>query len=141
MLLVYYAFLIVGLLLLLADLTGRLRVSPKRVRWWRWIAVAAAAGPGLAPLLWCSIYHACGGPFPLIQSAYLVAFGAFAVGALVPYRPESVVLRRAGYVGLLLLAALPSWVLLVLTPFVALAGIGLAREAAPRSSGTVKERG
>jgi len=124
MFLVYYAFLVVGLVLLLADLTGRLRVLPPRVRWWRWLGVAAAAGPGIAPILYWWIY----GMSPLIAVAYLLAFGVFALGALLPHRPRSALLRRGGYVALLLLAALPSWVLIVLTPFVAIAGIGLARE-------------
>jgi hypothetical protein len=129
-----YVFLVVGIFLLYADLTGRLTVSQRRVRWWRWIGVAAAAGPGLAPLLGALTGRlTVAWPFYLIAIGYLLAFGAFALGALLPNRPGSLLLRRSGYAALLLLAALPSWALLLLTPFVAIAGVGLARQEAPAS--------
>lgn len=67
-------------------------------------------------------------PYPLIAFTYLALFLAFAVGGLGWLGANvSLWLRRAGYLGLLLLAALPSWVLLFLTPLVAIAGLGLGR--------------
>jgi hypothetical protein len=116
---VFYGFLIVGLLLLVADLSGRLVVPRERVRWWRWIGLAAAAGPGIAPLL----YGATG-----VGVADLVCFATMALGVL-GLAPAAVatMLRRGGYVGLLVIGALPSWALISVTPFVALAGIALAR--------------
>lgn len=128
----FYAFLLLGLVLLGLDVADRLRVAPERARWWRWIGIAAAAGPGLAPLLaWLTGQLSVSWPFPLIALAYLAFFAAFAVGALGWLGVSvSLWLRRAGYLGLLILAALPSWVLLLLTPLVAIAGLGLSR---PRS--------
>ncbi len=123
----YYAFLLVGLGLLAADLAGVLRVSAGRLRWWRWIGLAAAAGPGLAPALAAATGRLVWSwPFPLIAFGYGLAFAVFALGILLPQVGPGRWLRRSGYVGLLLLAALPSWVLIVLTPLVAIAGAGLA---------------
>ena len=119
MLWVFYGFLVVGLLLLVADLSGRLIVPRDRVRWWRWIGLAAAAGPGIAPLL----YGATG-----VGVADLVCFAAMAFGVLGhPPADAAPRLRRGGYAGLLLIGALPSWALIFLTPLVALAGLALAR--------------
>ncbi|HKY89102.1 MAG TPA: hypothetical protein VJ141_03915, partial [Candidatus Limnocylindrales bacterium] len=62
-------------------------------------------------------------------SGYFLAFLVFAAG-VVDWRDRrraSIWLRRAGYLGLLALAAIPSWVLLVLTPLVFVAGAGLVR--------------
>ena len=119
MLWVLYGFLLIGLALLAADLSGRLVVSPKRVRSWRWIGLAAAAGPGIAPLL----YGATG-----VGIADLACFASMAIGVLEASSPRrSAQLRRVGYVGLLVIGTLPSWALIFLTPFVALAGMALAR--------------
>jgi hypothetical protein len=135
-----YLFVLVGMALLYLDLGGRLVVPRKRLVWWRWIGIAAAAGPGLAPVLgWAVGTLVTSGwwPFGVIASAYLVSFLVFALGAIdLSDRARSVRLRRVGYLGLLLLSLLPSWVLVVLAPAVALAGIGLARakpEAPPVS--------
>lgn len=129
MILVFYGFLLLGLGLLLLDLTDRLRVAAERARWWRWIGIAGAAGPGLAPLIAAVTGRlVVTWPFPLIASTYLVLFVAFALGAFEWLGPRlSTWLRRGAYLGLLLLAALPSWVLLFLTPMVAVAGLGLSR--------------
>jgi hypothetical protein len=127
--LVFYACLAVGLALLVQDLRGRFAASPDRVRWWRRIGIVAAAGPGLGPCLagltgrlevtW---------PFPLIAIGYLIAFLIFTTGVLeLAGDRASARLRRVGYVGLLVLGALPSWVLLVLAPAVLVAGVALAR--------------
>ena len=119
MLWVFYGFLLIGLTLLVADVTGRLVVSPVRLRWWRWIGLAAAAGPGFAPLL----YGVTG-----VGIADLVCFATMAIGVVGKFPPEGGArLRRIGYAGLLLIGAIPSWALIFLTPFVALAGLALAR--------------
>ena len=116
---VLYGFLLMGLALLAADLSGRLVVSRARVRWWRWIGLVAAAGPGIAPLL-----HGATG----VGIADLACFATLATGVLETSSPRrSAFLRRVGYVGLLVIGALPSWALIFLTPFVALAGMALAR--------------
>ncbi len=119
MLWLFYGFLLIGLLLLVADLSGRLLVSQERVRWWRWIGLAAAAGPGVAPL----VYGAT-----VVGVADLACFAAMAAGVL-GLAPPTVApwFRRIGYGGLLVIGALPSWALISLTPFVALAGLALAR--------------
>jgi hypothetical protein len=128
---VFYAFLAVGVALLAQDLRGRFTAAPERIRWWRRIGVAAAAGPGLAPLLaWILGRLDVTWPYPLIAFGYVIFFLAFAAGVLAGDSLRAgALLRRAGYVGLLALAALPSWVLLLLTPLVALAGLALARPA------------
>jgi hypothetical protein len=119
MLWLFYGFLLIGLLLLVADLSGRLIVSRERVLWWRWIGLAAAAGPGVAPLLYGAT---------VVGVADLACFAAIAAGVL-GLAPATAApwLRRVGYLGLLVIGALPSWALIVLTPFVALAGLALAR--------------
>ena len=135
-----YLFVLVGMTLLYADRSGKLLVPRKRLVWWRWIGIAAAAGPGLAPMLgWAVGTLVTSGwwPFGVVASAYLVSFLVFAVGAIdLSDSERGARLRQIGYVGLLLLSLLPSWVLVVLAPAVALAGIGLARakpEAPPVS--------
>jgi hypothetical protein len=132
----FYGLVAVGVVLLLSDLAGRLTVEPHRARVVRWIAIAAAAGPGLAPLLaWLTGRLEASWPFPVIAVGYALAFVAFGAGVLgLPNAAVATKLRRAGYLSMLALAALPSMVLLLLTPLVALAGIGLARpEPAPRA--------
>jgi hypothetical protein len=135
----FYLFLLLGLTLLAMDVTGGLRIAPKRARWWRRIGVVAAAGPGLAPMLgWLTGRLAVEWPFPMIALAYLGLFVAFTAGVAgwPGARPDGEAgglgLRRTAYLGLILLAALPSMVLLVLTPFVAIAGLALARPARER---------
>ena len=129
--LVFFAVIAaIGAVALVADLTGRFFVSPPRLRWFQWIAIAAAAGPGLAPLIgYLTGRFEAGEPFIVIALAYAIAFVVFAIGVL-RWRPEpgSTLLRRAGYLGLLLLAAIPNMSLVVLVPGVWLAGLGLARE-------------
>jgi len=69
----------------------------------------------------------------------VVDFTCFAVMALgvLGLAPAAIGqwLRRAGYLGLLVVGALPSWALIFLTPFVALAGLALVqpREERPAS--------
>ena len=137
MILVFYGFLVIGLGLLILDVTGRLVVAPERARWWRWVGLAAAAGPGLGPLIaWITGQLIVSWPFPLIAFGYVSLFLAFATGALdLAGTRTSVGLRRVAYAGLLLLAALPSFVLLMLTPLVALPGLGLTRSGAGRAYG------
>ena len=133
MIFVFYACLAVGVVLFVEDLRGRFTASPERVRWWGRIGIAAAAGPGLAPLLaWLTGRLEVTWPYPLIAFGYLVFFLVFVAGVLgLAGDHASAPLRRVGYLGLLALAALPSFVLLVLTPLVALAGVALARPANP----------
>ena len=122
MLWLFYGFLLIGLLLLVADLSGRLIVSRERLLWWRWIGLAAAAGPGVAPLLYGAT---------VVGVADLAFFAAIAAGVL-GLAPATAArwLVRIGYLGLLIIGALPSWALIFLTPFVALAGLALAQAPA-----------
>lgn len=132
MVIVFYACLVLGAALLLADMSGRLLVNARRLRLFQWIGIAAASGPGLGPLIaWLTGRLEASWPFPLIAFTYAAAFVVFAIGILrlVP-EPRSTWLRRGGYLVILLVAALPSWVLLYLAPLVALAGVGLARPEA-----------
>jgi hypothetical protein len=133
MILVGYGCLALGVLLLAADVLGRFTASPERVRWWARIGIAAAAVAGLAPLLiWLTSPLGVSWPFPLVAFGYLLLFLVFSAGVLARAGDQaSKPLRRAGYLALLALAAIPSS-LLLLTPFVALAGVALARPASPR---------
>ncbi len=122
MLWLFYGFLLIGLLLLVADLSGRLIVSRERLLWWRWIGLAAAAGPGVAPLLYGAT---------VVGVADLACFAAIAAGVLgLASATAARWLVRIGYLGLLIIGALPSWALIFLTPFVALAGLALAQAPA-----------
>ncbi len=131
-----YACLVLGAVLLVADIAGRFNGPPERVRWWRAIGLLAAAGPGLAPLLGWLGGSSVSWPYPLIAAAYFAAFVLLTAGVLGwRGRSASAALRRAGYLGLLVLGTLPGWALLFLTPAIALAGVALIQpRRAPASS-------
>lgn len=122
-----YGCLVLGAVLLVADIAGRLHGPPERIRWWRAIGLLAAAGPGLAPMLgWLTGGLSVSWPFPLIAAAYFAAFALLTAGVLgVRGQSGSAGLRRVGYLGLLVLGAIPSWVLLFLAPAILLAGVSL----------------
>jgi hypothetical protein len=125
---VFYGLLAGGAVLLALDLVGRLTVR-SRVGLWRAIGLIAAAGPGLAPILAVVTNRLTysGLIFPAVAVAYLLAFLVFVAGVSGRAGGTSLVLRRVGYAGLLLLGALPSFVLLALTPLIFIAGAGLVR--------------
>jgi hypothetical protein len=126
-----YLFVLGGMGLLYLDLRGLFRVERRRLVWWRWIGIAAAAGAGLAPILgWATGRLVVGGwwPFGVIAAGYLISAAAFALGALdLAENRGRLGLRRYGYIGLILLSLIPSWTLVALAPLVMLAGIGLVR--------------
>jgi hypothetical protein len=132
MIALFYAFIVGGAALLVLDLRGRLTVR-SRVGLWRAIGVIAAAGPGLAPITYAITERQgyVGLTFPLVAVAYLIAFLMFAIGAMDWHdrRRFSTPVRRTGYALLVVLAALPSFVLLFLSAFVLLAGAGLVRQS------------
>lgn len=131
MIAVFSAFVVGGAALLLLDLRGRLTVR-SRVGLWRTIGVAAAAGPGLGPIVALTtnrlVYE--GTTFPAVAVAYLIAFLMFAIGAMDWHDRLrfSAPARRVGYALLVALAAVPSFVLLFLSAFVLVAGAGLVRQ-------------
>jgi hypothetical protein len=129
MIAVFYAFIVGGAALLVLDLRGRLTVR-SRVGLWRAIGVIAAAGPGLAPILSIVTNRLGydGLTFPLVAVAYLLAFLTFVAGVSARAGGASLVLRRVGYAGLLVLGAIPSFVLLLFTPLIFIAGAGLVRQ-------------
>ncbi len=130
MIFVFYALVLGGAVLLVLDVTGHLGAPPGRVWPWRRVGLVAAGGPGLAPLLlWITDRLAVSWPYPAVAGGYFLAFLVFAAGVVdwKDRRPASIWLRRAGYLGLLALAAIPSWVLLLLSPLVFGAGAGLVR--------------
>ena len=127
MIFVPYAFVVIGALLLLADLTGRLTASAQRVRLWRAFGLIAAALAGLGPIV-VLFTLAWAWPSPLIVGAYVLLYVAFVAGTLGAAGRFSTALQRLGYAGFLAIVSIPSWVLLGLAPAIALAGIGLVRE-------------
>ena len=124
-----YLFVAIGLAILVQDLRGRFRVPRRRLRLFQWVGIAAAAGPTLAPpIAWAIGRLQASWPFGLVALVDVLAFALFAVGVLRRASPErSTLLRRVGYILILLVAALPSWVLIIFAPFVALAAAGLAQ--------------
>jgi len=137
MLPVFYGALLIGALLLVRDVVGRSRASHPVVRLRRRVAVVAAAGPGIAPIIYFGAgLNGVAGAFTVIGVGYLISYLVFALGLLDLIPPDAArFARRAGYAGLLLLGALPSWGLLYLTPFIGLAGVGLVEESASLSDG------
>lgn len=119
--------------LFVLELAGRFGAPAERVPRWRSVGVIGAAGAGLIPiLLWLRDPSGVGWPYPLVAATYVAAFVVFAAGVIdwQDRRPASLWLRRVGFLGLLAVAALPSMVLLLLTPLVLLAGSGLVRARA-----------
>ena len=129
-----YGALVVGALLLFRDMAGRSGATQMAVRFRRRVALVAAAGPGIAPIVYFGTGSNGGAPsLNPIAVGYLVAYLVFGLGLLELMPPEAArFARRTGYAGLLLLGALPSWGLLMLTPFIGLAGVGLVE---PHASG------
>ena len=130
MIVLLYLPLALGLFALVRDLTGRLTVEPDRVRVWHAVGLVAGVGASLAPAL-ALLQGTLGQTGPAlswIAVAYALAAALFALGILAEGRTEAAApARRAGYGTLLLLAAIPSWSLLLLAPLVGLAGVGLAK--------------
>ena len=127
MLPLFYGALLVGAWLLYRDVAGRSHAPRATLRLRRRVALVAAAGPGIAPIIYFGTGGNGGSPsLSLIGLAYLLLCLIFALGLLdlVPSRPARNA-RRTAYAGLLLLGTLPSWGLLSLTLFTGLAGIGL----------------
>lgn len=101
------------------------------MRFRRRVAVVAAAAPGTTPIIYFGTGGNGGAPaLNALALAYLLSYVLFALGVmdLLPSQ-AAMFARRAGYAGLLVLGALPSWGLLMLTPFTALAGVGLVQTA------------
>lgn len=132
MFILFYGWVIIGAVLLTVSVQGRLTVPAEQVSRWRVLGLVAAAGPGLAPFLaWLTGSLGASWPFPIIAIGYVLAFAILAIGVqgwLGDGASRS--LRRVGYLALLVLGALPSWVLLVLTPATLLAGASLVEPRA-----------
>ena len=128
MLPLFYLALLIGVALLVADMLDRLRVDERRLRWRRGIAAIATLFVALQPAVFgLRTPDAVRFPFPLIAALYLVAGAVYLAGMVAGERSIGLWLRRIGYGVLLALGALPSFLLLFLTPIIAMAGIGLAR--------------
>lgn len=137
MLPIFYLALLIGVAFLAADVLDKLRVEPRRLRWWRGIAMIATLFVGLQPTLfalrapdWVQF------PFHLIAAVYLFAGLLHLVGMATGEESAALWLRRIGYGLLLAVGALPSFLLLLLTPVIALAGIGLVRPVDPARGGS-----
>lgn len=131
MIFLLYACLLGGFALLVEDQRSRFVASADRVRWLRLVGLVAAAVVGLVPLLaWLMGALQVSWPFPIFAIAYLVSFLALAGGVLgLGGDKSSIGMRRAGYLGLLVLEAL-SFTLLLLAPLVLVAGVALAQPRA-----------
>jgi hypothetical protein len=130
-----YGSLAIGLVLLAADLGGRFRVPPTDFASWRRSASVGAAVVGVTPLLLLLGQTlppgaGLGASWPLAAFVlgYLALALAFGVGLLGRAGDRSAQIRRAAYLGHLMIAVAPSS-LLLLTPFITLAGLALARRA------------
>ncbi len=128
-----YGALLIGTWLLVRDIAGRSRASTALMRLRRRVAVVAAAGPGIAPIIYFSTGSSgAAAALSTLGLGYLLFYILFALGLLELMPPDAArFARRAGYAGLLLLGALPSWAFLSLTPFTGLAGVGLVEPNEP----------
>jgi hypothetical protein len=122
----YYAGTFLGFSLLVADLLDLLHADPRRATLWRRAAIALATCVGLLPTA-AQLIGYLGLSAPWFPLAYLLGAAIFVSGVLVPEGAAALWLRRGGYLVLLGLATLPSWVLLGFAPAIGLAGIGLVR--------------
>lgn len=126
---IFYAFSALGLALLALDIAGRLTAATRGLLVRKGVGIAAAVITGLTPLLlWKTGRIEVGPVFPFFAYAYVTALVVYLIGLLV--RPDTAVSRwvsRIGYLLLLLLASLPSFVLIVLAAPASLAAFGLTR--------------
>ena len=129
---IFYIFTAMGVALLALDLCGRLTADGRTLLVRRAVGIGAAAITAFAPLfLWKTGRIEVGPGFGFFAYAYLTAFAIYMFGLLV--FPRLVISRwisRLGYLSLLALASLPSFVLIVLAAPAALAGFGLTRQSA-----------
>jgi hypothetical protein len=132
MLPLFYGLLLIGAWLLVRDTAGRSLASHALTRLRRRVAVVAAAAPGIAPIIYFGTgSNGTAAALSVLGLGYLLFYIVFALG-LLDLMPSNAATfaRRAGYAGLLVFGALPSWGFLLLTPFTALAGVGLVQEKA-----------
>ena len=130
MIVLFYGVWLLGLVLLVLDLAGRFYTSTNTARLFRVMGLLAISVPAVIPLM--AVYGRwwtwSGLTFPLIAHAYTVLAAVYVVGILVARGAVGRLIARLSFVGLLALAAIPSFVLLPLTgPTVGLAGFALAR--------------
>ncbi|CAN5739259.1 hypothetical protein BH24CHL5_BH24CHL5_12500 [soil metagenome] len=132
MILVFYGLWLLGVVLLVLDISGRFRVPARRASVLKVIGLAALAIPALVPLaaVYGHWWEWSGVIFPIVAHAYPVLAGVYLVAIAVGKGMKMRLLSRVAYVGLLALAAIPSFVLLPIAgPTVGLAGLALARRS------------
>lgn len=125
---------IAGYTFLWASVTGRFVLPARRVGLLRGVAIVAT---GVVLIFDMSVIARLG-EFLIEPNAlfWLIAIGHPAAGAvyavtLVASGPRAVATRRLAYGMWLVLASIPSWSYFLLVILVGLAGVGLARAAAP----------
>jgi len=125
----FYAFTVLGVILLGFDIAGRLTADRERILLQKAVGIAAAVITGLTPLvLWTTGRIDVGPGFTIFALGYLMALGIYLAGLLVrPDAPISRWVSRIGYALLLAIASLPSFVLIVLAAPASLAALGLTR--------------
>jgi hypothetical protein len=125
----FYAFTVLGLVVLGLDVAGRLTADDSQLPFRKTVGIAAAVITGLTPLLLWKLGRIEVGPgFTVIAIAYLATLVTYLAGLLLrPSSPISRWVSRIGYAVLLAMASLPSFVLLVLAAPASLAAIGLTR--------------
>ena len=132
MILVFYGCLLLGVVVFVASLTGRLRAPERTVRVAHIVGIASATLVAIAPI-WVALRFVLPDNWPnpvltaiiifdLLGAALLIA-GTLSVRVRQSVRPE------VGYLFLLIAGAVPSWVLLAITPAVLLSGACLVRPA------------
>jgi hypothetical protein len=127
---VAYGVWFLGLLLLLLDAGGHFRTSEPVARVSKLVGLAALSIPAVVPLL--AVYGRwwewSGWIFPAVAHAYSALAALFVAGVIVGRRNVGRRLARLAYIGLLALAAVPSFVLLPIAgPTVGLSGLAFAR--------------
>jgi hypothetical protein len=140
---IFYAFTVIGVVLLGCDLAGRLTADGRGLFVRRAVGISAAGVTAATPLLlWKTDAVEVDLGFTFFAYAYLAAFTVYLFGLLVfPRLAISRWISRLGYLALLALASLPSFVLIVLTAPAALAGLALTRPRGRDATAVIDERG
>ena len=121
----------IGAGLLIADLMDRFVAPAERASVLRTIGLVSAGVVTIAPVL-TLFTMTWSWPFPLIAATYVGLYIAFVAGTVAFRGRWGMTIQRLAYGGFLVIAALPSWMLLLLTPAVALAGVALVRQRQPQ---------
>lgn len=125
----FYAFTLIGIVLVTWSVRQQLLIRRPIGDLLRLVGLAAALASGLYPAYaWVSGTFIVAWPYPAVATTYLIGLGLILSGLSGIFgRETSIGVTRIGYGVLLAVNALPSFVLLPLSPLVATAGLVLVQ--------------